>query len=63
MKLSLVFPLFYAAAAGIGVAAKKKAQCLYNSDFSDGTYIIDQPGSYKWVESSIGAMLYDVMYV
>jgi hypothetical protein len=47
MKLSLVFPLFYAAAAGIGVAAQNGAQCLYNSDFSEGTYIIDQPGSYK----------------
>ena len=47
MKLSLVFPLF-SAAAGIGVAAQQNgARCLYNSDFSDGTYIIDQPGSYK----------------
>ena len=45
MKLSLVFPLFYAAAAGIGVAAQNGGRCLYNSDFSDGTYIIDQPGS------------------
>ncbi len=44
MKLSL-FPLFYAAAAGVGVSAAP--QCLYNSHFAEGTYIIDQPGSYK----------------
>lgn len=45
MKLSLMFPLLYAAAAGVGVAAKHDDHCLYNSDFSEGTFIIDEPGS------------------
>jgi len=50
MKLSL-FPLFYAAAAGVGVSAAP--QCLYNSHFAEGTYIIDQPGSYKLCDNIV----------
>mmetsp|Transcript_2034 Transcript_2034/g.4457 ORF Transcript_2034/g.4457 Transcript_2034/m.4457 type:complete len:630 (+) Transcript_2034:70-1959(+) len=43
MKLSLL-----AAALLVGsAAAQNGAQCLYNHHFADGTFIIDQPGSYK----------------
>lgn len=52
MKLSLS-ALFYAAAAGVGVAAQNGAQCLYNSHFAEGTFIIDQPGSYKLCDNIV----------
>jgi len=52
MKLSqcLRFSVLYAAA---GVTFAQSNKCLYNSDFKDGTLIIDQPGSYKLCEDII----------
>lgn len=32
---------------------KKRPVCLYNKDFKDGTYIIDQPGHYKLCQNIV----------
>ncbi|KAL9182847.1 hypothetical protein ACHAXT_004126 [Thalassiosira profunda] len=52
MKLPLL-ALFLAEAAAIGYPAPKRATCLTQADFDQGTYVIDQAGVYKLCEDIV----------